>query len=43
MCDFCHEIFYILSIDRCKMFVFRVLGLTKFVRPNNLKLSKTTA
>ena len=33
----------ILSIDGCKIFVFRMLGLTKFVRPNNLTLVKTTA
>ena len=27
----------------CKIFVFKVFGVTEFVRPNDLKLSKTTS
>ena len=30
-------------MDRCKIFVFPVFGMTKFLRPNNLKLFNTTA
>ena len=40
---FCREEFHILSKDISRSFVFRTLGVIKFVRPNILKLSKTTA
>ena len=40
---FCHEKFHILFIDRCRILVFRMFGLTKFVSPNILKTVKTTA
>ena len=39
----CMSKFHILSIYTCNIFVFRMLSLTKIVRPYNLKLVKTTA
>ena len=39
----CMSEFHILSIYTCYIFVFRMLSLTKIVRPCNLKLVKTTA
>ena len=39
----CMSKFHILSIYTCYIFVFRMLSLTKIVRPYNLKLVKTTA